>query len=174
MASPLDEGVAPPSSLLRPFSRSTDAGYIPVLLRTAALENIRLADVAFLIHPATVSLLIGSSSVALYYLNRLFFTVLLTEQEVIAADVQWAWQDSAAMVIYALPPIAAVVGAFFAVAHWYHTRFFTRLADIQERQIDVVDPAAYYSTAKSSAFWCLQFQNEIAVCLGVDGRHPAK
>ena len=163
-----------PPSLLRPYSRSTDSGYIPTLLRETVLENIRLADVAFLTHPATVGLLVGTSSVLLFYLNRLFFSVLLTKAEIQLDETHWAWQDSAAMVIYALPPIAAVVGVYFAIGHWYHTRVYTRFADTQERQVDMVDIDAYYSKEKESSFWCLQFQNEIAVCLGIDGRHATK
>lgn len=168
---------AAPPSLLRPYSRATDASYIPILLRTAVLENVKLADVAFLIHPAVVSIIIGASGVALFYLNRLFFSVLVTKQEEIALERSqslWGWQDSAAMVIYSLPPIAAVIGLLFALAHWYHTKLFTRIADAREREIDVVDISAYYSKSTSSAFWCLEFQNEIAVCLGIDGRCPAK
>lgn len=165
----------PPPSVLRPYSRATDASYLPILLRSATLENVRLADVAFLIHPSIVSLIIGTSGVALFYLNRLFFSVLVLGYEAVQPEgASWRWQDNVAMVIYALPPIAAIIGLFFAIAHWYHQKLFTRFADLQEQQIDLVDINAYYSKSSGSAFWCLEFQNEIAVCLGVDGRFPAQ
>ena len=172
-------------SILRPFNAATDAHLVSNLLRTSTVSRIQPSDALFLSHPGTVSLIVATCSLLLYRLQALFFSTLTVRAEVIASDDDWRWQDNAALVIYALPPLALVLAAYFGVAHAYHSQLWNSVAERTARRIDVVDPATYYSDAarpsstasaprSGSAFWCLEFGNDVVACVAVDGRNPGR
>ena len=150
------------------------------------MSRIQPSDALFLSHPGTVSLIVATCSLLLYRLQALFFSTLTVRAEVIASDDDWRWQDNAALVIYALPPLALVLAAYFGLAHVYHSQLWNTVAERTERRIDVVDPSAYYSDAhlsssggtaaarSGSAFWCLEFGSDVVACVAVDGRNPGR
>lgn len=173
------------TSVLRPFNAVIDTPLIANLLRTSTLSRVQPSDALFLSHPGTISLIAATCSILLYRLQVLFFSSLTVRAETIATDDDWRWQDSAALVIYALPPLALILAAYFGVAHACHTQLWNSVAERTERRIDVVDPATYYSDAglasrtasgsqTGSAFWCLEFGSDVVACVAVDGRNPGR
>lgn len=162
-----------PSSVLRPYNDASDGVYVPVLLKSKYTSWIPLSNQLFLLHPAIVSILIALASAAVYYVNNLFQTVLVVPGDVLAYEDESTWKDSVASGIYAVPPVAAIIGALFALGNWYHTRLWKRYSDREARMADVVDIPTYYHHA-TSKFWCLEYESEIVAAWGVDGRNPAK
>lgn len=174
----------PSPTVLRPYSSATDAAYLPTLLRTSILSNISRSDVLFLLHPLTLTSLGLVSAGLLYQLRSLFFNYLQVPGEEDGWNEYASWQDSLSLVIYCLPPIAAVLGTAFALAHWLHTRIWTVVAEQQVKTIDVLDPEGYYgavggdkvssSRSTTSGLYCLEYDNEIVSCFGMDAKHPAR
>lgn len=162
-----------PSSVLRPYNDASDGVYVPKLLKSKYASWIPASDQLFLLHPLVVSILIASTSAAAYYVNTLFQTVLVVPGEALAYADESTWKDSAATAIYAVPPIAAIIGALYALGHWYHSRLWQRYSGVEARKADVVDVTTYYQHP-SSKFWCLEYESEIVAAWGIDGRNPAR
>lgn len=162
-----------PSSVLRPYNDASDGVYVPVLLKSKYTSWIPASNQLFLLHPVVLSILVASASAAAYYVNNLFQTVLLVPGEALSYDEEATWKDSAANIIYAVPPIAGVVGLLFALGNWYHSRLWKRCSERNARTADVVDIPTYYNHP-TSKFWCLEYESEIVAAWGVDGRNPAR
>ena len=162
-----------PSSVLRPYNDASDGAYVPVLLKSKYTSWIPLSNQLFLLHPTVVTMLMASVATAVYYVNNLFQTVLIVPGDILAAQDESTWKDSAANFIYAVPTVAAIVGAVFALANWYHTRLWNRYSEREARTADIVDIPTYYQHP-TSKFWCLEYESQIVAAWGVDGRNPAK
>lgn len=162
-----------PSSVLRPYNDASDGIYVPQLVKAKYASWISASDQLFLLHPAILSLLIGSASATAYYVNNLFQSVLTVPGDTVVYEDEATWMDNIAAAIYVIPAITAIVGALFALAHWYHSRLWIRFSDREARKADVVDISTYYKHP-TSKFWCLEYENQIVAAWGVDGRNPAR
>jgi len=162
----------PSPTVLRPFSSKSDAAYLPVLIKASILSNISKSDFLFFTHPIVLSVILVLASTLLYHLHTLFFSALQLPGEDVRQEGKW--QDSIALLIYALPPLTALLGAFYALSHWLHSRIWHRVAESEIKRVDVLDPEGYYKKAESSSFWCLEYDSEIVCCFGVDARNPGR
>lgn len=164
-------GVPAPRSILRPFNFSTDAAFLPILIKSDYVNRIGSSNVLFLLHPTVVSLFVAASSVTLYFGAKLFFNHLVVPGEI---ETGYEWQDYMALFIYAVPPVAAVLGNLLAIAYWYHKRVWLRVAEREIRTVDLLDVQTYYKGDGSgkSSFWVLEYDKQIAACFGLDARNP--
>lgn len=165
------------ATVLRPYNPSFDAAYLPILIRTHTLSFIQISNVQFFKNPVVLGVLTSLIAALLYQLFHVFETHLLMpiEAELVASGGR-NWQDYVALGIYAVPPLAAVVGFFYGVTTWYHRTFWTKVAGREVQEEDVaLDVNEYYADKqKGSGFWVLDFENELVACFGIDGRNPGR